>query len=464
MKGLVLAAFVLVLGVRQALPQVAPLTTPIPGINFFSPQQDIDIGNESSLEAEKQLSLVQDVRLNQYVRSIAQRVLSGSAPPPNRFQFHIVNSNEGHSLAFPNGAIYIYRGLLGMTSNDAEVAAIIAHEVSHVLCRHATSQLSRQLLVQAPISLSAGLPMSEGWKEQLNKLGVVFGVNAPFLHYSPEQEAEASAMTSKLLRAARFDDEALDELFQRLMETSKKPDAPILTFLYNHPLQEPIVSPESDADAVALPRPEHRVRPSLEFRGFQAGLQKLPKPLEEKTPEVAGDPLPGLLVHPSNYYRLNYPEGWQVSRTGKDGAIVAPPDGLSTSTAGDDVVFGMMVDMFDLSTSDKTLTLEQATNRLIVYLRQRNQTVRAVPGAQTPILIDDELGLRTVLLQGGVIRGGNSIITGKTNLVTEPGEVLWLVTRMYYQNLFYMVFVAPEEEFPSHQQLFDQIIRNLHMR
>src|SRR5215472_17506124 len=238
MKGLILAAFVFGLGVGQALPQIAPLTTPTPGINFFSPQQDIDIGNESSLEAEKQLSLVQDVRLNQYVRTIAQRVLSGSAPALNRFQFHIVNSNEGHSLAFPNGAIYLFRGLLGMTSNDAEVAAIIAHEVSHVLCRHATSQLSRQLLVQAPISLSAGLPMSEGWKEQLNRLGVVFGVNAPFLHYSPEQEAEASAMTSKLLRAARFDDEALDELFQRLMETSKKPDAPILTFLYNHPLQE----------------------------------------------------------------------------------------------------------------------------------------------------------------------------------------------------------------------------------
>src|SRR5262249_39601125 len=151
--------------------------------------------------------------------------------------------------------------------------------------------------------------------------------------------------------------------------------------------------------AAGTARVERHLRPSAEFRSFQAGLQKLPKPPDEKTPEADGTPLPGLFVHPSNYYRLNYPDGWQVIRTGNNGAIIAPPDGLTTSAAGDDVVLGMMVDMFDLSSSDKTLPLEQATNRLIVYLRQRNLTIRAVPGAQTPILIDDELGLRTVLLQ-----------------------------------------------------------------
>jgi hypothetical protein len=306
--------------------------------------------------------------------------------------------------------------------------------------------------------------MSEGWKDQLNKLGVVFGVNAPFLHYSPEQEAEASEMTAKLLRVGGYNNEGYDELIQKLIETRKKPDAPILTFLYNHPVAERAIDSESDSESIAVPKTSHLVRPSQEFLSFQSGLQKLPKPREDKTPDVEGDPMPGSLVHPLNYYSLNYPDGWQVIRTGKDGAIVAPPDGLSTSAAGDDVVLGIMVDLFDLSTSDRPLNLEQATNRLIVYLRQRNQTVRAVPGAQTPILIDNEVGLRTVLLQGGVIRNGNSIITGRPNMRTEPGEVLWLVTRMYYQNLFYMVFVAPEEEFPSHQPLFEQIIRNLHIR
>src|SRR5690242_13350383 len=149
MNGIVLSALLLI-SAAQSPSQ----------INFFSPEQDIDIGNESALEAENQLTLVQDVRLNQYVRSIAQRLMAGSASRAGRFQFHIVNSIEAHSLGFPNGSIYLYRGLLAMTSNESELAAIMAHEISHVLSRHATSQLSRQLMVQAPVSLSAGLPMS----------------------------------------------------------------------------------------------------------------------------------------------------------------------------------------------------------------------------------------------------------------------------------------------------------------
>src|SRR5262249_23636762 len=163
-----------------------------------------------------------------------------------------------------------------------------------------------------------GLPMADGWKEQLSKLGVVFGVNAPFLHYSPEQEAEASDVTAKLLRAAGFKSEAFDELFRALSESSKKPDAPILTFLYNHPLPEHPADADTDADAPAAPRTSHHERASQEFRSFQAALQKLPKPREDKAPEVEGDPMPGLLVHPLKYYSLNYPDGWQVVRTSKD--------------------------------------------------------------------------------------------------------------------------------------------------
>ena len=57
-------------------------------------------------------------------------------------------------------------------------------------------------------------------------------------------------------------------------------------------------------------------------------------------------------------------------------------------------------------------------------------------------------------LRGGQVRNGNTA-------VTEPSEVLWLVTRIYYDNLFYMVFVASEEDFPDQQALFEQIIRSV---
>jgi len=425
-----------------------------PEINFFSPRQDIEIGTESSKEAEKQLSIVREAPLNQYIRSIAQRVLLNSAPRHFQYRFLIVNSNEIGSVGFPNGDIYIYRGLLSMASNDDEVAAIIAHEIGHIVSRHATSQLSRQLIIQAPFSLSSGLPTTEEWKDQLTRLGIVFGVNAPFLHYSPDQEVQAATVASRILTAARFEPQSLEAIFGKAVEAGKKNDEPLATFPFQHPVTQ-LTKTDSDPEGMRGSTLPHR-RSTSEFRAFRSLLMKLPKPAEKEiSVDLTTDALPNVFNHPS--YKLNYPENWQITRIPPNGAIITAPDGLRTSTTGDDVSLGAMIDIFDLSTLDKPLPLEQSTNRLIVHLRQRNITVRAVPGAQSPTLIHDEPALRTVLLRGGTFWTRNS-------KRTESSEVLWLVTRMYYSNLFYMVFVASEEEFPAQQQVFEQMIRSVQIK
>lgn len=76
--------------------------------------------------------------------------------------------------------------------------------------------------------------------------------------------------------------------------------------------------------------------------------------------------------------------------------------------------------------------------------------LRIVPGAQTQTLISDEPALRTVMI-------------GKPDASNEP-EVVWVVTRLYYKTLFYMVCVAPEEEFPIYQPVFEQMIRSVRFR
>src|SRR5215467_8788136 len=102
-------------------------------VNFFSLKQDVEIGLESAKEAERSLQLVPDANfLNQYVRTIGQRVTENRSLPALKFRFRIVNSKEINSLGFPGGAIYLYRGLLEMVSNDDELAAIVAHEIGHV--------------------------------------------------------------------------------------------------------------------------------------------------------------------------------------------------------------------------------------------------------------------------------------------------------------------------------------------
>src|SRR5262249_6791732 len=151
-----------------------------------------------------------------------------------------------------------------------------------------------------------------------------------------------------------------------------------------------------------------------DYRAFRSALSRLVVPAKTVVDDDAtSGSLPQLFAHPMEYYRLGYPDGWQITRTPPDGAIIAPVDGVQPSRNGDDVTHGVMFDLFDIAVPDRSLTLEQATNRLLAFLRQRNQRpadplfadphvgtswLRIVPGAQTQILVGDEPGLRTVLI------------------------------------------------------------------
>ncbi len=422
-----------------------------PSINFFSIKQDVEIGSESSTEAEKTLPIVRDAALNGYFRSLGQRLSQRSTPRlPHRFR--IVNRKEINSVGFPGGSIYIHRGLIEMAESESELASLLAHEIGHIAARHGTAQLSRQLLVQAPMSISTGVPTQDGWKDQLMKLGISFGANASFVRYNRDQELEANVIAVRLLIEARLDPHALPTMLQKINDLRNAEGIRLPSFVFNHPLTDG-PSEELENAIAELSKGPVRDRRTAEFASFRSGLQRLAMPAEKETPkdpadETAGETLPNVYAHPEEFYRLSYPADWQVTRTGPNGAIIAPADGIQNSAAGDDLTRGVMFDMFPIP--ERPMTLDQATNRVIVFLRQRNQSLRAVPGAQAVLLMEDQPGLRTVMLA--------------KSSVTDSPEVIWLVTRIYYQTLFYMVFVAPEDEFPGVQPIFEQIIQSTRLR
>src|SRR5215467_13022544 len=271
----------------KALLGVFLLLTNGGSVNFFSLKQDIEIGSESAQEAEQSLSFVRDAAVESYFSTIGQRLVQDHSLPVLRYKFRIVNSKELNSLGFPGGTIYIYRGLIQIASSDDELAAILAHEIGHVASRHGTAQLTRQLIVQAPIAIAAGLTATEAWKEQLSKLGISLGVDAPFLRYSRDQELEASLMAVRMMADARFDPNAFGTLLEKVNETAtgEAPRAP--AFVFNHPQSEMIateIAEEIDRVAIA-PR---RTHVSGDFHAFQANLQRLayptPKPTVTDTP------------------------------------------------------------------------------------------------------------------------------------------------------------------------------------
>jgi beta-barrel assembly-enhancing protease len=117
--------------------------------NIFNDQQAAALGRKYALAADRELPLVQNRSLVDYVQQILDRLGAQSQRPEQKYQARVVNSREINAFALPGGYIYVYRGLLDMAWNEGELAGMLAHEISHVVARHNLNRLSRHSLADA---------------------------------------------------------------------------------------------------------------------------------------------------------------------------------------------------------------------------------------------------------------------------------------------------------------------------
>jgi Zn-dependent protease with chaperone function len=430
----------LLLGPLQGMAQ-----SPAP-VQFFSLQQDREIGDESIKVADKELPLMRSRVVNTYVKTIAARLALFSPLQSIQYRIQVVNSKTISSLTYPGGPIYVDRGLLELASNEHEVAAIIAHEIAHAAARHGTQQLSRQWLVQAPASLLAGLPENAGWKDQLQSLGISLSPHPSFLRYSSNQEIEANRIAVQILFKSVYSPYALPAILEKINGLATAESRVLPAYVYDHP-QGTEAAQQLSLEIEKLSTVSRVLKPSAEFLQFHSTLMNWALP-----PEVPEPPATDTLVstpyrHPDAYYKLLYPEGWQATPYGANGAIIAPVSSGSRRFSND-IQVGVMFDLFDIS--ERPMTLEQATDRLLVKLLQRNPTLQVISGAQPLMLMGGEPALRTVLI-------------GQSESSNSP-EISWVVTRVYYQTLFYIVCVAPQKDFEKRQPTFQQILRSIELK
>ncbi len=148
--AIALLAIVMSVGIADAQTRIKP------GFNLFSPDQDVQIGQQSVQQAEQQLPILRDAAVEAYVNRIGQRLAANSGGPDFQYSFRVVNASDINAFALPGGFVYINRGVLDNARNEGEVAGVLAHEISHVALRHGTHQASKAYLAQAGISILGG--------------------------------------------------------------------------------------------------------------------------------------------------------------------------------------------------------------------------------------------------------------------------------------------------------------------
>ncbi|MEO8452508.1 MAG: M48 family metalloprotease [Gemmatimonadota bacterium] len=180
-------------GLLAAAIVLGPLTAPCAaqGFNLFTVQQDVDLGRQSAIEAERQLTLLNDLSVDRDLNQIIQKL--AAVAPGARYPYLIkaVNAAEINAFALPGGPMYVNRGLLAAARNEAELAGVLAHEMSHVALRHGTNQASKAYLGQAGLGILGGLLGKNGGSASqiVNAIGG-FGLNAAFLTFSRDDEAD----------------------------------------------------------------------------------------------------------------------------------------------------------------------------------------------------------------------------------------------------------------------------------
>ena len=425
-----------------------------PGFNLFKPGQDVQLGREAAGQAEKQLPLLNDPQVVQYVSALGHRLVS--LAPNNTsdyvWQFKVVNSSDINAFALPGGFIYVNRGAIEAAQDEAQVAGVMAHESGHVVMRHGTNQATKAMLAELAGGLLEGLAGESGsfTSQVFAKLGG-FGIGSWMLHNSREAEKQADEVGTYILYHGGYDPHAMAQFFEIIQ---KKYPQRTIQFFSDHPVPENRIK-DVDAEIPLLGPPNQGKTDSPEFASMKKHLLALPPPPKAKsTPSAASGsvsppPAPSsrLQRYEGEGFAIRYPDNWQAEKT-QDGIALFPAGGMISGEGGDvSQAYGASITHFQPS-GQRGWGLVDATQQLLDSWRGSNPNLHVLK--QTGANVLGRPALVTLLENDSPLQGQK-----------ESDRV---VTLRQTDSLMALVFVAPQAAFDAYKPTFDAMEQSLEIR
>lgn len=203
--------------------------------NLISIEEEWQLGQQLSQEIARQIRFNNDPAVNAYVRNMGQRIVSNSPAPFNQlpWQFHVVEDASINAFAIPGGHVYVHTGLIANSDNASELAGVMAHEISHVIARHSTEQISRQY----GLSMLASLVLGQN-PNQLAAIAAQIAATGAMARFSREAEEEADEIGIQAMAAAGYNPMGMATMFEELLEHRQGQPGRVEQFFSTHPLTE----------------------------------------------------------------------------------------------------------------------------------------------------------------------------------------------------------------------------------
>lgn len=238
-----LPAFLAVLTLRPALAS-APIEHNLPDLGdesgaLLSPRDERRLGEDFMREAYARLDIQHDPELNEYLRQLGRR-LTRSVRDVSDFHFFLINDASINAFAVPGGFIGVHSGLLLAARDEAELAAVLAHETAHITQRHLPRLLSANQRLSGPAlaAMLAGLLIAASGQaggEAAIALATA-GLAQAQLNFTRAFEQEADRIGMSFLDDAGFDARAMPAFFERLESLSRLYETNLPEFLRTHPV------------------------------------------------------------------------------------------------------------------------------------------------------------------------------------------------------------------------------------
>jgi predicted Zn-dependent protease len=238
------------------------------GVNFYSLDREMALGRDLSKEVEATSKLVTDPVVTEYVNRIGQNLVRNSdARVP--FTIKVLDNEEVNAFALPGGFFYVDSGLILAADNEAELAAVMAHEIAHVAARHATKNMTKSEiwnLASIPLMFVGG-PAGYAIAEIAS-----IAVPMTFLKFSRDAEREADLLGLEYDYAAGYDPQAFVQFFEKLNADDKTRHSKLGKMFSTHPMNADRVTAAQNEIRRYLPDRESYIVDTSEFDQVKARL------------------------------------------------------------------------------------------------------------------------------------------------------------------------------------------------
>jgi Zn-dependent protease with chaperone function len=471
-------ALLIALPAWPARPTVEP-ELPDPGHPSMSKQQQEQLGLKTAAEVYKQMPVLPDSNpVSQYVQQLGKKLVTVIPPQYSwPYQFHVIQQSDINAFALPGGPIFINIGTINAADNEAELAGVMSHEMSHVYMQHSAKQAPKQEWANILGALGGLLGGAAG---DLAQMGIQFGAGTLLMKYSRADEAQADAVGAIIMYKNGYDPRAMAEFFQKLEKMTGNGGP---QFLSDHPnpgnrvqaVEKEIADwPPKQylASSPAFLQAKQQAKAIKAYTGQQIAdgaksgqwaqqNQKagaVPPEIQTAGASTGSAATAGTItnvsyqdVKPSGDFKtfqaddfsISYPANWQAA-SGQNCATLAPAAGVGQNA----IAYGAIVE--SVQNVDAS-SIDQATQGLIQNLQDTNPGLR-IYDSPRKIQVAGVEGRSTMLEGNSPIKQGDQPVPERDWLITLPRPE---------GGMLHLVFVAPENQFsqlqPTYQKMLDSL-------